>query len=51
MTKTGRPRRITAEQLRVLRQWKPLAQVARELGLNPKAASWARNYHFKQPSP
>lgn len=47
----SRPRRITAEQLRVLRQWKPFKQVAKELGIPPRTASWARNYHFKQPSP
>lgn len=51
MTKIGRPRRVTAEQLRAIRQWKPLKELAKEIGLDRKTASWARNYHFRQPSP
>jgi hypothetical protein len=51
MKKVGRPRRVTAQQLRVIRAWKPLREVAKSVGLTYEVASWARNYHFKQPSP
>jgi hypothetical protein len=49
--RVGRPRRITSEQLRKLRAWKPLSQLAAELGISVRTATWARNYRFRQPSP
>lgn len=49
--KTGRKRRITTSQLSKLRKWKPLKELAKELGLSARTASWARSYHFKQEAP
>lgn len=51
MSTVGRRRRITDEQLRAIREWKSFKELAKELGLSPKVASWARNHYFKQPSP
>jgi len=47
----GRKRRLNDAQLQRLRDWKPLAQLAREMNISPGTAIWARRYYFKQPSP
>lgn len=43
----GRPRKLTAEQLRIVRRWKSLSQLAREWGVNPETVHHARNYAYK----
>lgn len=48
---SGRYRKITAAQLKRLREWKPLCALAREMGMKPKTAQWARNYYFRTPCP
>jgi hypothetical protein len=49
----GGPRRITDEQVRRLREWKPLYQLAKELGISYSHASKIRNRRVthKQRSP
>lgn len=53
MSTIGRKRRITDEQVKRIRQWKPLAGLARDLGVSIRMVSAIRNdrYKFKQPSP
>lgn len=51
-SKPRRPRRTTDDQIRRLLEWKPLKDLARELGISE---SWARairaGHVFKVPSP
>jgi radical SAM superfamily enzyme len=48
----GRPRRVTDDQVRLIREWKPLTQLARELGINKNTASSIRcGYQFKKICP
>jgi hypothetical protein len=59
----ARPRRITREQLRAVRAWKPASEFAREhgwktlpelaadLGITPALAEFARHHPYKQPPP
>lgn len=53
MSVAGRKRRITDEQVKRIRNWKPLAGLARDLGISVQMASAirGRRYRFKQPSP
>ena len=52
MSVPGRKRRITDEQVKRIREWKSLQQLARELGVSSKIAYRIRcGYHYKQPSP
>lgn len=45
----SRPRTISPDKVRILRQWKPFNQLCKELGINPKTGAFARNYVFKTP--
>jgi hypothetical protein len=51
--RAGRPRKVTDEAVKRLLEWKPLTEVARELGISAKMAYVIRGgrYSFKQPSP
>lgn len=53
MSIPGRKRRITDEQVKRIREWKPLAGLAREFGVSVNMVSAIRNgrYQHKQPSP
>jgi hypothetical protein len=49
----GRPRKVTDEDLKRLLEWRPLSEIARELGISPKTAYHIRGGRFvpKRPSP
>lgn len=47
----GRKRRISAEAERRLREWKPIKELARELGLSESTARFVRRHRFKQAAP
>jgi hypothetical protein len=48
----GRPGNVTDRQVRKVRAWKTLKEVAREAGLSYRAARLIREgYEFKQPLP
>lgn len=49
----GKPRKVTDEQVRMLRQWKTFAQLAREIGISWNHARKIRlgEYQHKSPSP
>jgi hypothetical protein len=48
----GRKRKLTDEQVQRARQWKSLAELAREWHVPVKAVRFARSgYQYKQPSP
>lgn len=52
MSVPGRKRKLTDEQVKRIREWKPLAQLAREVGMSLRMAGAIRKgYQFKQPSP
>lgn len=52
MSIAGRKRKVTDEQVKRIRQWRPLAHFAREVGVSPRMArAIRRGYQFKQPSP
>lgn len=52
MNVPGRKRKFTDEQVKRIREWKPLGQLAREIGMSVKmAGAIRRGYQFKQPSP
>lgn len=50
---TGKPRRVTDEQVRKLREWKPFRQLVREIGICETHAREIRSgrYVHKQRSP
>jgi hypothetical protein len=41
----SRPRKLTAEQVRKLREWKKLTELAREFGITKSAADKVRQWH------
>lgn len=48
----GGPRRVTDEQVRRIREWKPLYQLAKELGISYSHTVKIRNgFQHKQKSP
>lgn len=48
----GKRRKYTDAQVRKLREWKPFADVCREIGIRPGYGYQIRNgYYHKQPSP
>lgn len=47
----GRKRRVPVEVERQIKQWKPLKDLAQEMGLSEKAARFIRRHHFKQAAP
>lgn len=49
----GQTRRVTDAQVRMLREWKPFRQLAREIGISVTHATTLRNgrYQHKQKSP
>lgn len=53
MSVPGRKRKLTDEQLKRIREWKPLGELASDLGITRKMAGALRNgrYQYKQPSP
>ncbi len=52
VTKRGRPRQITDEQYRRIREWKPLKQLAKEIGVPlPTAEKIRSGYQYRQVSP
>jgi hypothetical protein len=52
VTKRGRPRKVTDEQYRRIREWKPLKELARDLGVPLHTAEAIRcGYRYKQVSP
>lgn len=48
---TGKPRKYTDSQILAVREWKPLAEFCRSIGVNPRSAFYLRTYQHKQPSP
>lgn len=52
MSLPGRKRRITAEQVKRIREWMPFAELCQRLGVRRRMARAIRSgYQFKQPSP
>lgn len=52
MSVPGRKRKLTDEQVKRIREWKPLAQLASEVGVSSRMAFAIRHgYRYKQPSP
>ena len=48
----GGPRRVTDEQVRRIREWKPLKELAKELGISYSYVVKIRNgFQHKQKSP
>lgn len=52
VTKRGRPRKVTDEQYRAIKEWKSLAQLAREFKIPERTVRMIRDgYSYKQVSP
>lgn len=52
MSVPGRKRKLTDEQVKRAREWKSLAELAREWGVAEQTVRCARaGYQYKQPSP
>lgn len=47
----GTKRKYTEAQVQAVKQWKPLAQLCREIGVPPRLAQHIRSWNYKTQAP